>query len=242
MIKIGICDDELKTCENLNQMLLEYAEKKDYRIKVDTWSSGEELCSFLEKKMHIDILFLDIELMETNGIEVGRFIREKQENTELIIIYISSKTSYAMELFRMQPLDFLIKPLTQEMITDVMERSVRILEKINTMFECKSEGNYYRIPYRNILYFQSMNKHIRVVWKDDPIMFRGKLKDLAKTVPHNFLMINQSFLVNINYVTKCSYERLRMQNGDELLISQPYRKAVRGRIVEEEWKRMESYD
>ena len=139
-------------------------------------------------------------------------------------------------------MDFLIKPLTEEMITDVMERSMRILEKTNTIFECKSQSKYYRIPYQNIFYFQSMNKNIRVIWKESSIMFRGKLKDLAKTVPHNFLVINQSYLVNINYVVECSYEKLQMQNGDELLISQPYRKTVRERMVEEEWKKMESYD
>ena len=60
------------------------------------------------------MLFLDIELITTDGIQVGKFIREELKNLETTIIYISSKSSYAMQLFQVQPLGFLIKPLEVE--------------------------------------------------------------------------------------------------------------------------------
>ena len=59
---------------------------------------------------------LDIELISTNGIKVGKFIRDELENLEIAIVYISSKSSYAMNLFRVQPIDFLVKPIEKERI------------------------------------------------------------------------------------------------------------------------------
>ena len=75
-----------------------------------------------ENKKILDVLFLDIELLTTNGIEVGRFIREEQENMETAIVYISANSSYAMDLFRVQPTDFLIKPLDKIKVGNVMNR------------------------------------------------------------------------------------------------------------------------
>ena len=61
-----------------------------------------------------------------NGVEIGKYIRKKLENNVAQIVYISSKKSYAMELFENRPFDFLIKPLTEEAIKKVL----------NNLFKC----------------------------------------------------------------------------------------------------------
>ncbi len=64
--------------------------------------------------LEYDILFLDIELFRMTGIEAGDFIRNRLEDRSMQIIYISGKSSYARELFKTQPMDFLVKPITQQ--------------------------------------------------------------------------------------------------------------------------------
>ena len=84
MLYIGICDDDEGVCAELERMLYDYAEQNKIQMDIDIWYRGESLCRFLREKEQIsDVLFLDIELLTTNGIEVGRFIREEQENMEL---------------------------------------------------------------------------------------------------------------------------------------------------------------
>ncbi len=74
------------------------------------WVHGEALCDFLERSSNtLDALFLDINLDTTDGIQVGNFIREKLDNYETKIVYISADSSYAMELFRQQPIAFFAK-------------------------------------------------------------------------------------------------------------------------------------
>ncbi len=240
MFYIGICDDEKGTCAELENMLYVFGEKRSINIEVSVWYTGESLCSFLKKETILDMLFLDIELISTDGIKVGGFIREELENLETVIIYISSTSNYAMSLFRIQPFDFLIKPLNQKMIDDVMDRSVRIYEKKNQFFEyySKAQNCHSKVCFKDILYFYSQNKKINIVLSNEEIQFNGKLKEIANIVPHNFCMIHQSYLVNLNFVAECSYEWMKMQNGALLSISLPYRKTVRNQMIQREWEKI----
>lgn len=235
MLHIGICDDEKETCAELENMLYEYGKKQCVKVDVNVWYEGESLCIFLEKENTLDVLFLDIELISTDGIQVGNFIREELENMETIIIYISSKSSYAMSLFRIQPLDFLIKPLVQKSIDEIMNRSIKLYERKNQFFEYSTNGYHCKIPYKNIIYFYSQNKKINIVLKEKEMEFNGRLKKIVNIVPHNFILIHQSYLVNMDYVVECSYELVKMQNGVLLNISKPYRKIVREQIMQNEW-------
>ncbi|MCM1125164.1 MAG: LytTR family DNA-binding domain-containing protein [Lachnospiraceae bacterium] len=238
MFYIGICDDEKETCAELENMLCRFGETHGIKIDISVWYTGEALCNFLKRENILDLLFLDIELVSTDGIKVGSFIREELEDVETAIVYISSKSSYAMNLFRIQPLDFLIKPLSQKSIEDVMERSIKLYERKNQLFEYSTKGYHFKIPYKEIIYFYSQNKKINIVLKEKEVQFNGKLKDIASSVPHNFILIHQSYLVNLDFIVECSYEIMKMQNGALLNISQPYRKTVREQIMQNEWERM----
>ncbi len=238
MYRIGICDDEKGTCGELERMLQEYGRKKGMELEIDVWYSGESLCSFLRTGGGLDLLFLDIELVSTDGIQVGHFIREELEDMETMIVYISSQSSYAMNLFRIQPLDFLIKPISREMTEDIMERSLRMYERKNQTFSYSIKGYYFNVPFRKILYFYSQNKKVSMVLKEEEVQFYGKLKEISKSVPHNFMMIHQSFLINLDYVSECSYELVKMANGSLLNISQPYRRKVREQIMQYKWEKI----
>ena len=211
-----------------------------YTVKGDIWYQGESLCRFLrENKKILDVLFLDIELLTTNGIEVGRFIREEQENMETAIVYISANSSYAMDLFRVQPTDFLIKPLDKIKVGNVMNRIQKISEVRKGIFEYFGSGYYFKVLYKDILYFSSQNKKVHLVLKDGQKEFNGKLKEIAKKIPGNFIQIHQSYLINFDYIEECSYESVKMKNGDTIPISQPYRKSVRTQLAERVWRERE---
>lgn len=232
MYHIGICDDSKETCAGLETMLYGYGKQQGLQIEVTVWYTGEDLCKCLTENEHLpDVLFLDIELLTTNGVKVGKFIREELENLDTIIIFISAKSSYAMELFCIQPLDFLVKPLEKQKIENVMDRVRKLTEIRKGIFEYYYGGFYFKTMYKDILYFCSHNKKIRMVLQKGEKEFSGKLKELVQEVPANFIQIHQSYLVNFDYIDECTYETVKMKNGERLSISQPYRKEVRNHIM-----------
>ena len=177
----------------------------------------------MQKKKAIDLLFLDIELVSTDGIQVGRLIRRELENQDISIAFISSKSSYALELFKIHPIDFLIKPVSAQDIYETIDEALRLYNRGNTVFEYRANGYSCKIPYREILYFGSENKKINMVTAESTVQFTGKIRDLADILPGNFLQIHQSYIINMNHMNECSYELVKMSGGVELSISQSYR-------------------
>ena len=166
MFHIGICDDGKEVCAELEDMIYKLGKKHGVGLETSVWFSGESLCDFLKRENTLDMLFLDIDLITTDGIQVGNFIREKMKNLELIIIYISSKSSYAMRLFEVQPIGFLIKPLKTETVENVFLKSIHFYELKNQKFEYYSKGYFYKISFREIIFFYSQNKKINIVTRE----------------------------------------------------------------------------
>lgn len=235
MYNIGICDDERDTCAQIADMVYEYDKRNKVGIEVSIWNTGEALYRDLMKNKSVDLLFLDIELVSTDGIQIGKLIRHELENQDIGIVYISAKSSYALELFKIHPLDFLIKPVKMQDISDTIDEALRLYNRYNTVFEYRTNGYNCKIPYKDIIYFYSENKKINMVTAAQTIQFTGKIKDLAGTMPGNFIQIHQSYIINMNHMSECSYELVKMNGGASLNISQPYRKQVRKHIMDYAW-------
>lgn len=233
MYNIGICDDGENICTAIENMLLQYAAKKGIQVDTIAWYTGEGLKRYLEQGNPLDILFLDIELLRMSGIEIGDYIRNQLDNLGLQIIYISAKSSYAQSLFRTQPLDFLVKPIEQRDIDDVLDRAIKLLKRKREKFEFQRGGEYYYLAMGDIMYLCSKGRKIEVVTKDETYEFYGKLKDIEKNMQDTFLMIHHSYIINREYIFRYTYETIELINGTVLSISEARRKQVRESLMRE---------
>lgn len=233
MYHIGICDDGINICTSIENMLLQCGAEKNLQLDINIWYTGEGLKDYLEQGNHLDILFLDIELFRMTGIEVGDYIRNQLDDMGMQIIYISGKASYAQQLFRTQPLDFLVKPVSQSRIRDVLEMAVRVLKKKNERFEFRQGKDYYYVPMGDIVYFGSEGRKVKIVTMKETYEFYGRLKEIAKGLSEDFIVIHQSYIVNEEYIFRYTYEMVELTDGTILTISPANRKQVRERILRE---------
>lgn len=233
MQTIGICDDEEGTCRQLQAYLEQYLAQQRMEADVKTFHTGEGLCRHIDANGSMAALFLDIELPNINGVTVGKYIREQLGNEETAILFISSKTQYAMELFQCRPLDFLVKPLTYEKIAHAMDILRKRGQLSGACFSCKINGLETNVPLQEIYYFKSENKKIHIVKKAGTKLFTGKLDQVASQVPQMlFLRIHKSYLVSYQHIVEFHYEYVKMANEDVLDISKVYRSQVRRRLLE----------
>ncbi len=233
MYYIGICDDGQNVCQSIEEMLLQSAKEQGIQVAVNIWYSGESLKDYLAQGGQMDILYLDIELFKMTGIEVGNYIRNCLDNMGMLIIYISGKSSYAQKLFKTQPMDFLVKPISKEQIAESLETAVHILKKKNERFEFQKGKEYYYVSFGDILFLESYGRKIKMSTMSGSYEFYGKLKELMKKLPDHFLMIHQSYIVNKMYVFRYTYETVELTNGATLPISSSCRKQVRKNLLEE---------
>lgn len=234
MYNIGICDDGENVCTSIENMLLQYAKEKNIQVDTNVWYSGESLRDYLVSGGYLDMLFLDIELFKMTGIEVGSYIRNRLDNMRLQIVYISGKASYAQQLFKTQPLDFLVKPILQEQVNEVMDMALKIIKKRNERFEFQQGKEYYYVPMGDIVYMVSERRKIKVVTMKAEFEFYGKLKEAAKCLSEDFIMIHQSYIINKEYVFRYTYEMVELMDGTILTISPANRKLVRDKLLRED--------
>lgn len=231
--RIAICDDESITCIETERMCRRIFEEFAREVEIDCFFSGEELLEQLhEKQEFYHFLLLDIELIKQNGVEVGKHLRDVLGDYKIQIIYFSSKTNYAMELFQVQPLDFLVKPLKEGQLRETFEKGFRILGVTGECFEIATGHRKLRIPYDQILFLESEKRMVRLVTRTGEERFYEKLSSIMEMLPKCFIQIHKSFVINMNHVRLCEYERVTMNNGEVINISRSYQDATRKKFMD----------
>lgn len=228
MLKIAICDDEDFICSQLEEILIRLEDIYLDKMDIDIFYSGIELDNSIQNGEVYDLIFLDIEMEHMNGVEVGKKLRNEYEDNTTQIIYISSMENYAMELFQVRPMDFIIKPLTYEKISKVLDTALRLIPKSNEVFKYQTGHTVCKIPLKDILYFESVNRKINIITTSRKDIFYGTLNNIYKELQsYHFINIHKSFLVNYNHIVKFEYKQVTMSDDRILPISQQNRKGIR---------------
>lgn len=230
MFPIAVCDDEAAVCAGVRDILGRH--KKAAEFMIHEFVSGEELCESIRGGVSYGLIILDIELKAMNGVAVGRMLREELKDSVTQILYISGKQGYAMELFDLRPLNFMIKPLEPEKLLRCVDEAMEYIDQNLPCFAFSSQRAVFRIPYREIRYFESRNKTVVVHGAKEEYTFSGKLSEIEKGLPDGeFIRIHHSYLVHRPFIRRMQYEQLSLADGTVLPISQAYRKAVRERML-----------
>lgn len=242
MYSIAICDDEIFTCSAIEQALFEIAKNNEIEIDVDVFYTGDELYQQLYENQYYNIIFLDIELPKLSGIDVANYIRYTLKNEQTQIIYISSKSEYAMQLFKTRPMDFFVKPFGEQEVWNAFLQAKELIDKEDGDFEFRIKNMVYRVPFNEIMYFQSDERKVLLYTENKVLEFYEKLDAIEARISRaEFWRIHKSYLINYRFVTEYSYECLKMKNEIILSISQSKRKEIRNKLLNDRKERKHGY-
>lgn len=241
MIRIAVVDDENILCSQIEQYLLKIAEELNIHFDIDVLYSGNELCQQLKQSIYYDVIFLDIEMDDVNGIAVSEFIRKQLLDDSVQIIYVSGNTQYAMELFQYSPLDFLVKPIDYVRLKQVVTKISRIMGLRSDVFSYNKNHDTVKVKIRDILYFESDGRKIKIVTTDSTDTFYAVMEDLYSQLERfGFISIHRSYFVNYRHVKVFHYESVEMTNGAVLPIGRSKRKDVQE--IQLKMERRDVYD
>jgi len=233
MITIAICDDETKIGAELECALTKILNNLNVKHEIDVFFAGEELCKKLEAKTHYDLIFLDIEFAkdELSGVEMGRLIRDNHKNNIVSIVYISWEKKYAMDLFDIRPLHFLVKPLNYEKLEKVIRTFLEIAGLWSGVLSYNIGYDTFKVPLKDILYLENQERKIILYLASGKSEeFYGSLKWVyeEQLKRFDFLFIHASYVVNYDYITTVEYSQLFLANKElPLPISKHRRNDVR---------------
>src|SRR5699024_3141440 len=150
-----------------------------YEVQIELYSDGKELLEDFESGIGLDLIFLDIEMKQVDGIETARKIREKDYH--ILIVYVSSYEQYLMQLFEVEPFRFLKKPLQREQLEDVfLKAQKRIEEKQKSYYRFQFGKTVIQVLQKDILYFESAGRKVIVHTVEKQYEYYDKLDQIGR--------------------------------------------------------------
>ncbi len=234
MIHVAICDDDKALTKSLAQLLRTTASEQGVDITCELFFEGSELIRFvIEQHMYFDLIYLDIEMNDIDGIHAAQALRDAE--SPALIVYISAHEEYWKELFRTNPFRFLSKPIEEKAFCTIFNEACTEIGKRNYYFSFRYKKTHYQIPLNKITYFESSNRliliHLSGKNEESPgtlqSQFYGKINEVEKQITSmngRFLRIHQSFLVNFDYILSIGSSRVKMLDGTVFKISEERKK------------------
>ena len=202
MLRIGICDDSADARIALRSALERALDRRRGAGTFFEFSSGEGLLRWLKNHAgELDMVFLDIEMGELDGMETARRLREADEN--LLLAFVSGYTDYVFDGYSVGALGYLMKPPKPDQLDSVLDRAAEArLREGDMVFLCRSGETLYRIPKKSILYFASDRRQVSCVSTARTYTFYGKLDEVERAVGGDFIRIHQRYLVRAGAVDR----------------------------------------
>ena len=225
MLRIGICDDSADARIALRAALERALDRRRGAGTFFEFSSGEGLLRWLEKHAgELDMVFLDIEMGELDGMETARRLRAADEGLQLG--FVTGYTDYVFDGYSVGALGYLMKPAQPERLDEVLDRGLEArLREEDKVFLCRSGETMYRIPKKAILYFSSDRRQVSCVSTARTYTFYGKLDEVERTVGDSFVRVHQRYLVRAGAVERMDGGQIFL--GEEVLpVSRAHRSAA----------------
>ena len=182
----------------------------------------------------VDVLFLDIQMPEVNGMDFAHTI---SNNTR--VIFTTAFSEYAVEGYRVNALDYLLKPFSFEEFVAaakkayswfeiVQQKSNPDIEKTreNVGIFVKSEYKYLHILYDDVLYIEGLKDYVKIYTQDSlkPILSLMSLKQLEEDLPFgNFVRVHRSYIINVDKISSINKNRIIIDKK-QIPIGETYKK------------------
>ena len=178
-----------------------------------------------------DLLFLDINMPELNGMDLVRTLHHP-----CMVIFTTAYDSYALEGFRVDAVDYLLKPISYPAFlkaankalklyqADTKPSSEALLGNDESLF-VKSEYRIVRIRFNEIKYIEGMREYVRIhLINDKPVMTLISMKALEEKLPSSqFMRVHRSYIVNLNRINTIERNRIVFDSNVYIPVGEQYK-------------------
>ena len=238
MLDIAVCDDDDCFLKYLSNLLYGLGDDCGISMEVESFYDVRLLLERIKQGKRYDLIYLDIQMKEMDGIRAAKEIRELDRTVQLV--YITSYETYLKQVFAEAPIGFLVKPLKEDEMEKLFIHIIKVIGDQGAFYCFSYNREEYKLPVRDILYFEKQLRKIYIISVNERYCEYRSLEeikaDLDKKKVH-FLRIHKSYLVNFQYITRFGSAEVKMYNGKILPISRSYRNEAVEQMTKLAWMR-----
>ncbi len=204
-MRILIVDDEALARERVARIV---NEQPDHEV-VGEAENGQEALRKIDELLP-DIVLLDIRMPGMDGLEVARHLVDMDEPPA--VIFLTAYDEYALEAFKVHAVDYLLKPLRAERLTEALGKVIKPNKKqwkalnqnedgtpkARTHISSRTRKGIVLVPVDDILYFRAEHKYVTVRHKDGEVLIEDTLKELEAEFGERYLRIHRNCLISLD--------------------------------------------
>lgn len=229
MYHIAIVEDEAGFSAQLQEFLGQYQTEHDLQLKVSVFGDGAEILK--DYQPVYDIILLDIEMPQTNGMDAAEQIREM--DSDVVLMFITNMAAYAIRGYEVGALDFVMKPISYYTCSMKLTRALkRVKQKEKQQILLTLPDGVKKFGIQQIYYVEVQNRMLHYHTDEGEYVVRGTMQSVEQMLASRpFVKCNHWYMVNLMHVSEVRKNMVTV-GGDELEISRRNRSAFLKALTE----------
>lgn len=211
--KTAVCDDSAADRKYLSDLVRQWARSAGHTVTIAEFPSAESFLFHYAEEKDYDILLLDIEMGNMDGITMARRLR--RENDTVQIMFITGYSDYIAEGYEVDALHYLMKPTGRDKLFSVLDRAAEKLKKNEKVLTLETGGETIRIPVYQIRYADVQGNYVTIHASVD-VTVKMTLRELASELDDRFYRAGRSLIINLTRISRVTKTEIRLSDGTAL--------------------------
>lgn len=207
--RIAICDDKQEDREYVQQLTARWAQQRGNQVEMTEFCSAEQFL-FSCPQPDFDLLLLDIEMGEMDGVSLAKQVRRTNELMQ--IVFITGYSDYITEGYEVAALHYLMKPVKEEKLFAVLDRAVERLHKNTKVLTLETAEEMVRVPLYQVSTLEVQRNYVTVHARQDYTV-KKSLSELMEQLDERFFRVGRSAVVNLNDISRVTRSDIYLTDG-----------------------------
>lgn len=203
--KIVLCDIDVKFCKNMESSIVSVMSAEKYDFDIQRYNNPKLLIlDYVNLRMDMDILFIDVILGDQSGLEVAGSLRDM--GFQGSIVFVTSSADYSLQCYSVYPLYYFLKPVNTDKLREVLRKDY-LSHVLSRPLQLKQNGDELLIRTNEIVYCEMVSRKIQIVTENKTFSYSGTLKELENALSGlPFARCHKGYIVNLDrMIYMCRY-------------------------------------
>ncbi len=215
--RIAVCDDNPADTDYVRDLAACWASNSSLDVNIQCFSSAEQFLFQNADNKDWDILLLDIEMGDVDGVSLAKKIR--RENASVQIVFLTGFPDFMADGYEVSALHYLLKPVPKEKLFAVLDRAVKLLDRNEPVLLVPWDGEILRLSVSEIQYVEAFAHSVNIVTEEKSYSVRIPISELEQRLPSSVIRCHRSYLVNLKHIAKLSKTQVTLDSNISLPLS-----------------------
>lgn len=227
--RFAICDDNEDYAKYIETLAIQWAQQTGTWLDTECFPSAEAFLFRYEERRDFDVLLLDIEMTGMDGVELARAVRRESDDVQ--IVFITGYTDYIADGYEVAALHYLMKPVNEEKLFQVLTRAVGRLRRNEPFLTLELPGETVRVPLGKIRYMDVLHNYVTIHTGQDYTVKRS-LGELERELDGRFFRVGRSCIINLTFIQRVTRTEAELSGGERIPLPRGQYEKLNRAIIE----------